>query len=297
MPGTAVTRRRVDSGVKRTARTRLGLALAGGGPLGGIYEVGALIALADSLEGIDFNDLDVYVGVSSGGFVAAALANGISPAQMYRLFIDDGADAGLSPGLFLRPAFGEFARRAASLPRLLLRSSFDFLRHPLQRSLLESMATLGRAVPTGLFDQHAIDAFLTRLLQGPGRTQRFPEAVTQAVSGGHQSRYRRLGDVRHTGARPCADHARPSRLRPRCPAFSRRWKSTASTTSTVLSTRRCTLRSPSTRVSRCSSASTRWCPSTRARLRVTAGSRSKNSTMADCRWSSRRRFARSFIRG
>ena len=68
----------------------VGLALAGGGPLGGIYEVGALVALADSLDGIDFNDLDVYVGVSSGGFVAAALANGISPDQMYRLFIDDG---------------------------------------------------------------------------------------------------------------------------------------------------------------------------------------------------------------
>ena len=76
----------------------MGLALAGGGPLGGIYEIGALLALADSLEGIDFNDLDVYVGVSSGGFVAAALANGISPAQMYRLFIDDGADAALTPG-------------------------------------------------------------------------------------------------------------------------------------------------------------------------------------------------------
>jgi hypothetical protein len=43
--------------------------------LGGIYEVGALLALADSLDGLDFNDLDVYVGVSSGGFVAAALAN------------------------------------------------------------------------------------------------------------------------------------------------------------------------------------------------------------------------------
>ena len=51
----------------------IGLALAGGGPLGGIYEVGALLALADSLDGIDFGDLDAYVGVSSGGFVAAAL--------------------------------------------------------------------------------------------------------------------------------------------------------------------------------------------------------------------------------
>src|SRR5512139_1845444 len=100
----------------------VGLALAGGGPLGGIYEVGALLALADSLDGIDFNDLDVYVGVSSGGFVAAALANGISPAQMYRIFIDDGVDAALRPEIFLRPAFAEFARRAGSLPRLLWRA-------------------------------------------------------------------------------------------------------------------------------------------------------------------------------
>jgi predicted acylesterase/phospholipase RssA len=65
----------------------MGLALAGGGPLGGIYEIGALLALAEALDGLDLNALDVYVGVSSGSFVAAALANGISPSQMYRLFI------------------------------------------------------------------------------------------------------------------------------------------------------------------------------------------------------------------
>ena len=35
---------------------RVGLALAGGGPLGGIYEVGALLALTDSLDGIDFSE-------------------------------------------------------------------------------------------------------------------------------------------------------------------------------------------------------------------------------------------------
>ena len=34
-------------------RHPIALALAGGGPLGGIYEIGALTALADSLEGSD----------------------------------------------------------------------------------------------------------------------------------------------------------------------------------------------------------------------------------------------------
>src|SRR6266478_4041472 len=114
----------------RIARPRLGLALAGGGPLGGIYEVGALLALAESLQGVDLNDLDVYVGVSSGGFGAAALANGISPAQMYRLFIADGHDAALSPALFLRPAFSEFGRRALSVPRLAVSAVSEFLHDP-----------------------------------------------------------------------------------------------------------------------------------------------------------------------
>ena len=167
-PGRAATARMCP-----VARPRVGLALAGGGPLGGIYEIGALLALAEALDGIDLNQLDVYVGVSSGGFVAAALANGISPAQMYRLFIDDHSDAVLSPGLFLRPALGEFARRALTVPGLLTSATLDFLRRPFRRGAGASFARLGRAVPTGLFDQRSIDAFLVRLFASGGRTSDF----------------------------------------------------------------------------------------------------------------------------
>jgi predicted acylesterase/phospholipase RssA len=158
-------------------RKKIGLALAGGGPLGGIYEVGALLALADSLEGVDFNDLDVYVGVSSGGFVAAALANGISPAQMYRLFIDDGDDAALKPEIFLKPAFGEFARCLAALPALTARAIVQYLRDPFHRGVLESFSTLSHAIPTGIFDNRAIDGFLSRLFSAPGRTNDFRELL------------------------------------------------------------------------------------------------------------------------
>src|SRR6185503_19209388 len=108
---------------KRRRTSSLGLALAGGGPLGGIYEVGTLLALSDSIEHLDFGALDVYVGV--------ALANGISPAQMYRLFIDNGKDAALRPELFLRPALREFRRRLTALPALAARASLQYLRDPL----------------------------------------------------------------------------------------------------------------------------------------------------------------------
>jgi predicted acylesterase/phospholipase RssA len=158
---------------RRATSSGIGLALAGGGPLGGIYEIGALLALGDSLDGIDFTKLDAYVGVSSGGFVAAALANGISPAQMYRLFIEDGADAALRPEIFLRPAIGEIGRCLAALPGLAARAAMQYLRDPFHRGVLESFATLSHAIPTGVFDNHAIDDFLSRLFSAPGRTNDF----------------------------------------------------------------------------------------------------------------------------
>ncbi|HET9764946.1 MAG TPA: patatin-like phospholipase family protein [Casimicrobiaceae bacterium] len=176
MPGGASprsARKTARTGQPRSPRARIGLALAGGGPLGAIYEVGALLALAESLQGVDLADLDVYVGVSSGGFVAAALANGISPAQMYRLFIAEDRDSALSPALFLRPAWSEFAHRALSVPRLTASALGNFLRDPLRRGALGSFAALGRAIPTGLFDQRAIHAFLARLFAADGRSNDF----------------------------------------------------------------------------------------------------------------------------
>jgi len=173
MPERTATGRATRVRTRGRTRPRVGLALAGGGPLGGIYEVGVLLALADSFEGVDFCELDVYVGVSSGGFVAAALANGISPTQMYRLFIDDGADAALTPGVFLRPALTEFVQRAASIPWLALRATMQWLRDPLRTGPMESMATLAHAVPTGFFDNRSIGDFLRRLFTAAGRTDDF----------------------------------------------------------------------------------------------------------------------------
>ena len=166
--------RRLPSGSRPVrGKPRIGLALAGGGPLGGIYEVGALLALGDSLDGLDLNDLHAYVGVSSGAFVAAALANGISPSQMYRLFIDEGVDAALKPSVFLQPALSEWARRAVALPGLIVEAGLTYLRDPRTRGAAGSLVALTRAVPTGVFDNRAVDQFLARLFAAPGRTNDF----------------------------------------------------------------------------------------------------------------------------
>ncbi|HEY9239722.1 MAG TPA: patatin-like phospholipase family protein, partial [Burkholderiaceae bacterium] len=102
----------------RSLSPRIGLALAGGGPLGAIYEIGALCALEESLSGLDFADCHSYVGVSAGGFIAAGLANGMRPRDLCASFIENVGAAHdiFEPALLMRPAWGEFARRLATLP-------------------------------------------------------------------------------------------------------------------------------------------------------------------------------------
>jgi predicted acylesterase/phospholipase RssA len=159
---------------RRSARSRIGLAVAGGGPLGGIYEVGALLALADALEGVDLNDLHVYVGVSSGSLVAACLANGLSPAELYRIYIEGSAvEDPLTPDVFQTLAIREYFERAAAIPDLLLSSVWRYLQNPIERSLWGSLQSLGRAVPIGVFDNAPVGRFLTRLFTTNGRTNDF----------------------------------------------------------------------------------------------------------------------------
>ena len=71
---------------------KIGLAVAGGGPIGGMYELGALRALDEAIDGLDLTRLDSYVGVSSGAFLAAGLANRMGTAEMCRIFITGDSD-------------------------------------------------------------------------------------------------------------------------------------------------------------------------------------------------------------
>lgn len=164
---------------RRRPKPRIGLALAGGGPLGVIYEIGALAALADSLRGIDFNDADVYVGVSAGGFIAAGLANGFTPHQMSRLFIEGiENDDRFDPEILLRPALREFRARLRSVPGLVWAALASYTRgytRRRSRTLMGAFERLGRAIPTGMFSGDEIHAYLSRVFSQEGRTNDFRE--------------------------------------------------------------------------------------------------------------------------
>jgi NTE family protein len=160
---------------KAGSAAKIGLAIAGGGPIGGMYELGALRALDEALDGIDLTRLDCYVGVSSGAFLAAGLANRIGTEEMCRGFITGTSDdISFRPETFLRPNVGEVLRRAVTLPTLSLAWSRRLLAHP-GRALRwsELMLRFGGLVPTGMFDNRAIERFLRDVLTRRGRSNDF----------------------------------------------------------------------------------------------------------------------------
>jgi NTE family protein len=164
---------------RKSPAPKIALAVAGGGPLGAIYEIGALCALDEALDGLDFTRLHHYVGVSAGSFIAAGLANGMSPRQLCASFIDcdEGTSEVFDPSWLMVPAYGEFARRAIMFPGLaasaLWRATFG------RRSLTHSIERLGPSLPTGIFSNEQIDRRLSRLFSREGRSNDFRDLKTR----------------------------------------------------------------------------------------------------------------------
>lgn len=158
----------------RRGNGRIGIAMAGGGPLGAFFELGTLQALAESIEGLDLTRLDVYVGVSSGSILAAGLANALSPLEMGRIMItNESGEYPVTPAIFLKPAWSEYACRLAAVPELLSQALAYYLRAPLTRNLAEVFDPLTASLPTGLFDGRPFEQFLSFLFSQRGRTNDF----------------------------------------------------------------------------------------------------------------------------
>ena len=153
---------------------RLGLALASGGLMGGIYEVGALRALEESIQGLDLNQLHVYVGVSAGAFVGSHLVNGITVTDMVRALHDDpGSGTSFDTSIFFHPALQELRRRGLQVPWVIADLLKQFLNGKEPSSLLGRIGGLGPSLPVCFFDNEAIRAHLHKLFSMRGRTDDF----------------------------------------------------------------------------------------------------------------------------
>jgi len=153
---------------------RRALALAGGGVVGGLYEVGALLALDALFENFTTADFDIYVGASAGAFVAALLANRVTPERLREMIeADSGSLPRLSGSQILRLPWrsylGTVPRLAAALPRL----AQELWTHWQEALVLDTLLSLVRVLPRGLFTLDGLEAYVRRALTQGGRTNDF----------------------------------------------------------------------------------------------------------------------------
>ena len=161
---------------QKDSPAKTGLAIAGGGPVGAIYELGALRALDESIDGLRLHELDVYVGVSSGALIAAGLANRMTTAELCRIFMGkEYASLRFDPGDFLRPAYKEYFQRAIRLPTILTDALVNMIRHAPNTSVSQLIRKLGQAVPSGIFDNETIHDFLEEAFEITSHSNRFED--------------------------------------------------------------------------------------------------------------------------
>ena len=157
-------------------KNKTALAIAGGGPVGAIYELGTLRAFDESINGLKLHELDIYVGVSSGALIAASLANGISTTEMCRIFMgQEYASLRFDPERLMRPAYREYFERASMLPSILSDSLLKMIRNPGGANISSLISELGKVVPSGIFNNDTIHHFLEEVFKTTGHGDRFDD--------------------------------------------------------------------------------------------------------------------------
>jgi NTE family protein len=144
--------------------TKIALCLPGGGATSAMFQIGALAAFEDSVEGLEVNRLDYYVGSSGGASVAAALAGGLPVQRIYRAFLDP-ADVyfGLERKHLLRVDLGEWRRTLVSALSALRHGASSLLSRasaPAPAALWEELDRLYDSLPAGLFTLDGYERFL-----------------------------------------------------------------------------------------------------------------------------------------
>src|SRR5919106_6535602 len=152
-------------------RPRYALALAGGGVIGGMYEVGAMAALEERLNGSGAG-FDVYVGCSAGSVVAALLASGIRASEVYHILEEDLDDplnfrrGVLFAGDAFRLACGRFGRFVWAVSKHVLRGG---------RCLPDVLARAEGELPAGFVTLAALERFIRMGLGSRGASNAFAD--------------------------------------------------------------------------------------------------------------------------
>jgi predicted acylesterase/phospholipase RssA len=140
----------------RPRRQRYALALAGGGVIGGMYEVGVITAIEERLNGN--SGFDIYVGCSAGSVVASLLANGVRASEIYRV-IDQDLEHPLNFRRGAVYASNSFRHAAGRFGRLLWAVGKNAMTG-MRQSVPDMLAAAERDLPSGFFSLTALEVYL-----------------------------------------------------------------------------------------------------------------------------------------
>ena len=161
---------------------RRALVLAGGGIVGGLYEVGALLAFDALCDGFTACDFDLYVGSSAGAFVAALLANRVSPEQLRDALESDRRTLPrLSASQFLSLPWSAYLQTIPRLAAALPRVAHHLFVHWGDALVLDTLASLLRHLPDGLFTLDGLEQYVRHVLTRGGRTNEFTRLRRQLL--------------------------------------------------------------------------------------------------------------------
>jgi NTE family protein len=159
---------------RRKKPSKTALVLGGGGFTGGVYEIGALRALDLLAVNSTVNNFDVYVGTSAGSFVAAMLANGVSPEEMMQVINaeDNMGFEDLDLDKVLKPNYLGFLSKAAALP-LRTVELLSRLTRIGEFSAIDIGVGLAEALPTGLYSGSGLSEYVEEALGTDDRVNDF----------------------------------------------------------------------------------------------------------------------------
>lgn len=158
-------------GFGRRRPVKRALALGGGGVVGGMYEVGVLAALDESIEGFRANDFDIYVGASAGSVVASLMANGVKPGDLYRI-MDQGLPDPMNfqqSSVYDRHSFGRAGVRFVKLLWAFAKNSLTGSRSSVPDLLSKSQGDL----PAGFFSLEQLEVYMRRAFEAKGLSNDF----------------------------------------------------------------------------------------------------------------------------